>query len=197
MADLRDHAVQYKSFLDSLHGVSCSPLTASGFFELHHFMGDQISGDEGLGCGPDTEWLDCIILQSTLATSIVAYLESVPWESLTPDGLCELDTSFLLVLQACDILGKLLTGAVSDAGRSSLRGALLVKQVYHHPLSLSYHHKISVITGVMLLCVQFQNIHSAILQMNSHSYLWLTFFALLEHDEETCEFTLHNIFSSH
>ena len=135
MADLRDRVVQYMSFLDSLHGVSWSPLKSSGYFELHQLMDDQVSGDRALGCGPDTEWLDCIILQSTLATSIVAYLEIVPWESLTPAGLCELDTSFLTVLQACDILRRLLNGALSEAGRSSLRVTLLVKQVYHHPLS--------------------------------------------------------------
>ena len=149
MSDLRDHVVQYMSFLDSAHGVSWSPLIERGFFELHQFMDDQISGDEGLGCDPDTEWLDCIILRSTLATSIVAYLESVPWESLTPAGLCNRDSSFRTVHQVCDIFGRLLDGAISEDCRSSLRGALLVKQVFHHPIFLSHLRRISVITGVM------------------------------------------------
>ena len=134
MADLREIVVQYTSFLDSLHGASWSPLVDDTYQKLGAMMDDRLSGDRALGCAPDTEWLDCIILRSTLATSIVAYLESVPWESLTAAGLCELDTSFLTAMQACLILGRLLDDAFSEAGGSSPTGTLLLTQVSHHPL---------------------------------------------------------------
>ena len=114
MADLREdvhtlhhHLVQYTSFLDSLHGVSWSPLVDDTYGELKALMDYRLSGDRALG------WLVCIddiTLRSTLATSIVAYLESVLWASLTAAGLYKLDTSFNTVLQACDILGRLLAG---------------------------------------------------------------------------------------
>ena len=155
MADLRDLVVQYTSFLDSLHGVSWSPLKENAFHELHDFMGDQLSGGEAVGCGFDTEWLDCIILRSTLATSIVAYLESVPWASLTAAGLCEIDTSFLTAMQACHIFGRLVAGALSEAGRSSLRGALLLTQVFHHLPSLAHLDWVSVIAGATFACLHF------------------------------------------
>ena len=153
MADLREDVVQYMSFLESLHGVSCSPPAVDALRELYGLVDDQDLSDRILGSAPDTEWLDCIILKSTLATSIVAYLESVPWASLTPDGLCEPNGCFRTVLQACNILGLLLAGALSAVGGSSLRVTLLVKQVYHHLLSLSHLHRIIVIAGVMFTCI--------------------------------------------
>ena len=149
-----------QSFLDSLHGVSWSPLE-NCFPELDKFMGDQISGDEA-------EWLDCIIFQSTLATSIVAYLESVPWASLTAAGLCEVDTSFLTAMQACHILGQLFAGALSKAGRSSLRGALLLTQVLHHLPLPAHFCRNGVIAGVTFACIPFQYIHSVIHQLDRY-----------------------------
>ena len=180
MADLRDLVVQYTSFLDSLHGVSWSPLVENAYHELHKIMCDQLSGGEAVGCGFDTEWLDCIILRSTLATSIVAYLDSVPWASLTAAGLCEIDTSFRTAMQACHVLESLLTGAVSKAGRSSLRGALLLKQVFYHPPFPAHICWNGVISGVTFACIPFQYIHSVIHQLDRYSrqlrltiyYLW-------------------------
>ena len=147
MADLRNLVVQHTRFLDSTHGVSWSPLEENAFRELQKFMGDQLSGGGALMSVFDTEWLDCIILRSTLATSIVAYLESVPWASLTAAGLCEIDTSFRMAMQACHVLERLLVGALSEAGRSSRRIALLLTQVFHHLPSLAHLCRISVIAG--------------------------------------------------
>jgi len=171
MADLRDHAcvVQYTSVLDSLHGVSWGPPGENGFHVLRDFMGEKLSGGETVGCGFDPKWLDCIILRSTLARSIVAYLESVPWASLTAAGLCEMDTSFCTAMHACRVLGRLLIGALSQAGRSSLRGALLLTQVFHHPLFLADVCRISVITGATFACIPFQSTHSVIHQFDRYS----------------------------
>lgn len=92
------------------------------------------------GINVDYNAFEPIILQTTLAASLVAYLERIPWDEVTCQMLCDMqDAARSCVGTCCELLGILVSAAVSctESDRSSQVPALLLRQV-HRPLGVDH-----------------------------------------------------------
>lgn len=87
MVQLYKLAQRYQRALDSPNGPNWSGAAKTAFNTLHRAM-KAARGADTHDLEPFNRALRPIILQTTLATLIVAYLERIPWASLTPQILC-------------------------------------------------------------------------------------------------------------
>lgn len=131
MAELHELAVQYQRALDGTRGSIPSAAVDAASNALYHRIVAELKPDSE-GIFNDYNFLEPIILRTTLATSAAAYLERIPWTAVTPQMLSQPAGTPLGAVRVCSlVLGSLLHASRCIAGRGSntVPAALLLRQI--------------------------------------------------------------------
>lgn len=144
MAQLYELALRYQQALDGLHGSISSVEADAAGRGLHHAMSDMVKGADSSGASaPEARpSFAPIVLRTTLASSIVAYVESIPWAQVTPQMLHEAEPGHLSALEVASRVFQLLFAnailADSISMASSPVAALLLRQVWSPLLNVVF-----------------------------------------------------------
>ena len=127
-ADMHELAREFQQALDSGRGSEAAPGADSVGWMLLCIVLEQTQ-PEGTGRGRIQDVLEPIITGTTLATSMVRYLERIPWAEVTPQMLrCPAGTP-LYVAEVCGemlwFLCESANLAAADSGSSPLPANIL------------------------------------------------------------------------
>lgn len=125
MAGLLEKALRFQRALDGARGSVGSNATSAAGWALH--MAHMASMNSSTG---GVNFLEPVILRTTLATSVAAYLEHIPWTEVTLEMLAAHNATIcecagLLVIMHCQ--------APAVSGSRIPVPALLLRQVLHSP----------------------------------------------------------------
>lgn len=148
MARAQDLALQLQQALESdrasIDSIPSAATVAAGvaLFRAVSEASPAASGEASVGRQRLDSVLEPIILRTTLATSIVAHLEAIPWAAVTPRMLSEPAGSPLRVLETVTrLLLCFCNNAVvaAEEGSTALASALL-RQVNGRPPPVPLSH---------------------------------------------------------